>query len=165
MWIRKSQETKNNLIQWRKKSQRLLYSILPKHIAILLQSGVQPNCICEVVYTFPPLDIQLIVSHRLVASVGHRLVHLSDRFQNVDCSARSSTDHHTFERNYRNLRSNRWGIRRLQSRNQSRCQLHGRCWSQRSISHWIVGISNIQSKQDRLRLSLTWSIRFFSHRQ
>ncbi|CAF0866327.1 unnamed protein product [Adineta ricciae] len=43
----KLRESKSKLIEWRKRSERLLYSILPKHIALLLQSGVQPNFVCE----------------------------------------------------------------------------------------------------------------------
>ncbi|CAF0865964.1 unnamed protein product [Adineta steineri] len=47
LWSIKLQESKKKLIEWRKRSERLLYSILPKHIAIMLQSGVRPNSICE----------------------------------------------------------------------------------------------------------------------
>lgn len=74
MWLRKSQEAKNNLIQWRKKSQRLLYSILPKHIALLLQSGVQPNCICEVILWISIRHPVIFPMHPLVPSISDGLI-------------------------------------------------------------------------------------------
>lgn len=47
-WISKLQSTKVELQEWRRKSKRLLYSIMPRHIAQMLQEGVVANSICEV---------------------------------------------------------------------------------------------------------------------
>lgn len=47
-WISKLQSTKFELQEWRRKGKRLLYSMMPRHIAQMLQQGVLPNSICEV---------------------------------------------------------------------------------------------------------------------
>lgn len=47
-WISKLQSTKIELQEWRRKGKRLLYSMMPRHIAQMLQQGVLPNSICEV---------------------------------------------------------------------------------------------------------------------
>ena len=47
-WISKLQSTKLELQEWRRKGKRLLYSMMPRHIAQMLQQGVLPNSICEV---------------------------------------------------------------------------------------------------------------------
>ncbi|CAF1365557.1 unnamed protein product, partial [Didymodactylos carnosus] len=46
-WITKLQSSKTELQEFRRKSKRLLYSIMPRHIAHMLQEGIQPNSICE----------------------------------------------------------------------------------------------------------------------
>lgn len=47
-WINKLQKSKLELQEWRRKGKRLLYSMMPRHIAKLLQQGVLANSICEV---------------------------------------------------------------------------------------------------------------------
>lgn len=47
-WITKLQTSKLELQDWRRKSKRLLYSLMPRHIAHMLQDGVLANSICEV---------------------------------------------------------------------------------------------------------------------
>ena len=47
-WITKLQCSKLELQEWRRKGKRLLYSMMPRHIAQLLQEGVLANSICEV---------------------------------------------------------------------------------------------------------------------
>ena len=47
-WITKLQSSKRELQEWRRKGKRLLYSMMPKHIAQMLQEGVLANSICEV---------------------------------------------------------------------------------------------------------------------
>ncbi len=47
-WISKLQSTKVELQEWRRKGKRLLYSMMPRHIAQMLQQGVVANSICEV---------------------------------------------------------------------------------------------------------------------
>lgn len=47
-WITKLQTSKLELQEWRRKGKRLLYSMMPRHIAQLLQEGVLANSICEV---------------------------------------------------------------------------------------------------------------------
>jgi guanylate cyclase len=47
-WITKLQHSKLELQEWRRKGRRLLYSIMPRHIAQMLQEGVLANSICEV---------------------------------------------------------------------------------------------------------------------
>ncbi len=49
-WISKLQGTKVELQEWRRKGKRLLYSMMPRHIAQMLQQGVVANSICEVFY-------------------------------------------------------------------------------------------------------------------
>ncbi|CAF1037064.1 unnamed protein product [Adineta steineri] len=46
-WISKLQETKVELQEWRRKGKRLLYSMMPRHIAQMLQQGIVANSICE----------------------------------------------------------------------------------------------------------------------
>ncbi|CAF0856616.1 unnamed protein product [Rotaria sordida] len=46
-WITKLQSSKLELQEWRRKSKRLLYSIMPRHVAHMLQDGVVANSICE----------------------------------------------------------------------------------------------------------------------
>ncbi|CAF3725651.1 unnamed protein product [Adineta steineri] len=46
-WITKLQGSKHELVEWRRKGKRLLYNIMPRHIAEMLQEGVLPNSICE----------------------------------------------------------------------------------------------------------------------
>jgi len=48
-WITKLQGSKLELQEWRRKGRRLLYSLMPKHIAQMLQEGVLANSICEVI--------------------------------------------------------------------------------------------------------------------
>ncbi len=36
------------LQEWRRKGKRLLYSMMPRHIAQMLQQGILANSICEV---------------------------------------------------------------------------------------------------------------------
>jgi hypothetical protein len=48
-WITKLQGSKLELQEWRQKGRRLLYSLMPKHIAQMLQEGVLANSICEVI--------------------------------------------------------------------------------------------------------------------
>ena len=47
-WVTNLQHSKNELQEYRKKGKRLLYSMMPRHIAQMLQQGVLPNSICEV---------------------------------------------------------------------------------------------------------------------
>ena len=47
-WITKLQGSKHELMEWRRKGKRLLYNIMPRHIAQMLQEGVLANSICEV---------------------------------------------------------------------------------------------------------------------
>jgi len=47
-WITKLQSSKIELQEWRRKGKRLLYSMMPRHIAQMLQEGVLANSICEV---------------------------------------------------------------------------------------------------------------------
>ena len=47
-WITKLQSSKLELQEWRRRGKRLLYSMMPRHIAQLLQEGVLANSICEV---------------------------------------------------------------------------------------------------------------------
>jgi guanylate cyclase len=51
-WITKLQSSKLELQEWKRKGRRLLYSIMPRHIAQMLQEGVLANSICEVKVTF-----------------------------------------------------------------------------------------------------------------
>lgn len=37
-----------DLKEWRRKGKDLLYSIMPRHIAKMLEEGIVPNSICEV---------------------------------------------------------------------------------------------------------------------
>ncbi|CAF4649486.1 unnamed protein product, partial [Rotaria sp. Silwood2] len=46
-WISQLQATKVELQEWRRKGKRLLYSMMPRHIAQMLQQGVVANSICE----------------------------------------------------------------------------------------------------------------------
>ncbi|CAF1174863.1 unnamed protein product [Adineta ricciae] len=46
-WITKLQGSKHELMEWRRKGKRLLYNIMPRHIAQMLQEGVLANSICE----------------------------------------------------------------------------------------------------------------------
>ncbi|CAF0955453.1 unnamed protein product [Rotaria sordida] len=46
-WITQLQATKVELQEWRRKGKRLLYSMMPRHIAQMLQQGVVANSICE----------------------------------------------------------------------------------------------------------------------
>ncbi|UJR23271.1 hypothetical protein I4U23_026289 [Adineta vaga] len=46
-WITKLQGSKHELNEWRRKGKRLLYNIMPRHIAQMLQEGVLANSICE----------------------------------------------------------------------------------------------------------------------
>ncbi|CAF1629354.1 unnamed protein product, partial [Didymodactylos carnosus] len=46
-WIAELENSKIEYQEWRKKSRYLLYSMMPKHIALMLQEGIQPNSICE----------------------------------------------------------------------------------------------------------------------
>jgi hypothetical protein len=48
-WISKLQATKVELQEWRRKGKRLLYSMMPRHIAQMLQQGIVANSICEVI--------------------------------------------------------------------------------------------------------------------
>jgi guanylate cyclase len=48
-WIMKLQGSKLELQEWRRKGKRLLYSLMPRHIAQMLQQGVLANSICEVI--------------------------------------------------------------------------------------------------------------------
>ncbi|CAF1542375.1 unnamed protein product, partial [Adineta steineri] len=43
----KLQSSKLELQEWRSKGRRLLYSMMPRHIAQMLQEGVLANSICE----------------------------------------------------------------------------------------------------------------------
>jgi hypothetical protein len=47
-WTSKLKETKRDLNKWRAKSKGLLYSMLPRHVAKKIESGVKPNTICDV---------------------------------------------------------------------------------------------------------------------
>jgi hypothetical protein len=47
-WITKLQSSKHELQEWRRKGRRLLYNMMPRHIAQMLQEGVLANSICEV---------------------------------------------------------------------------------------------------------------------
>lgn len=47
-WITKLQSSKHELQEWRRKGKRLLYNMMPRHIAQMLQEGVLANSICEV---------------------------------------------------------------------------------------------------------------------
>jgi hypothetical protein len=47
-WITKLQSSKHELVEWRRKGKRLLYNMMPRHIAQMLQEGVLANSICEV---------------------------------------------------------------------------------------------------------------------
>jgi hypothetical protein len=47
-WVTKLQSSKLKLQEWRQKGRRLLYSMMPRHIAQMLQEGVIANSICEV---------------------------------------------------------------------------------------------------------------------
>ncbi|CAF3478037.1 unnamed protein product [Adineta steineri] len=46
-WVSKLQTSKLELKQWREKGRHLLYSLMPRHIGIMLQQGIVPNSICE----------------------------------------------------------------------------------------------------------------------
>ncbi|CAM2714541.1 unnamed protein product [Rotaria socialis] len=46
-WITRLQSSKSELQEWRRKGKRLLYSMMPRHIANMLQDGVLANSICE----------------------------------------------------------------------------------------------------------------------
>ncbi|CAF3352420.1 unnamed protein product [Rotaria sp. Silwood1] len=46
-WITKLQSSKLELQEWRRKGKRLLYSMMPRHVAHMLQDGVLANSICE----------------------------------------------------------------------------------------------------------------------
>ncbi|CAF0908758.1 unnamed protein product, partial [Didymodactylos carnosus] len=46
-WITKLQHSRVELQEWRRKGKRLLYSMIPRHIAQMLQEGVIANTICE----------------------------------------------------------------------------------------------------------------------
>ncbi|CAF2064681.1 unnamed protein product [Rotaria magnacalcarata] len=46
-WILQLQAIKIELQEWRRKGKRLLYSMMPRHIAQMLQQGVVANSICE----------------------------------------------------------------------------------------------------------------------
>ena len=47
-WITKLQNSKRELQEYRRKGRVLLYSMMPRHIALMLQDGVVANSICEV---------------------------------------------------------------------------------------------------------------------
>jgi hypothetical protein len=47
-WITRLQGSKHELQEWRRKGKRLLYNMMPRHIAQMLQEGVLANSICEV---------------------------------------------------------------------------------------------------------------------
>ncbi|CAF1002502.1 unnamed protein product [Rotaria sordida] len=46
-WIGKLKNSKRELQEWRRKGKRLLYNMMPRHVAQLLQDGVLANSICE----------------------------------------------------------------------------------------------------------------------
>ncbi|CAF2423788.1 unnamed protein product [Rotaria sp. Silwood2] len=46
-WIAKLKNSKRELQEWRRKGKRLLYNMMPRHVAQLLQDGVLANSICE----------------------------------------------------------------------------------------------------------------------
>ncbi|CAF0724480.1 unnamed protein product [Didymodactylos carnosus] len=46
-WITQLQHSKHELQGWRRESRRLLYSVMPRHIAQMLEQGVLANSICE----------------------------------------------------------------------------------------------------------------------
>ncbi|CAF3425569.1 unnamed protein product [Rotaria sp. Silwood1] len=46
-WIAKLKHSKRELQEWRRKGKRLLYNMMPRHVAQMLQDGVLANSICE----------------------------------------------------------------------------------------------------------------------
>ncbi|CAF3287078.1 unnamed protein product [Rotaria socialis] len=46
-WVAKLKGSKRELQEWRRKGKRLLYNMMPRHVAQLLQDGVLANSICE----------------------------------------------------------------------------------------------------------------------
>lgn len=46
-WTEKLEKNRTELKTWKKRSRKLLYSLLPARIAIQIENGVQPNTICE----------------------------------------------------------------------------------------------------------------------
>ncbi|CAF4456448.1 unnamed protein product, partial [Adineta steineri] len=48
VWMKKEPDLRHKLNVCHEKNQALLHSTMPKHITLLLQSGLQGNSICEV---------------------------------------------------------------------------------------------------------------------
>ncbi len=48
VWTTQLERTKNSLRAWRKKSRKLLHTMLPTRIACRIEAGAEPNSICEV---------------------------------------------------------------------------------------------------------------------
>ncbi|CAF0856685.1 unnamed protein product [Adineta ricciae] len=82
-WISKLQATKVELQEWRRKGKRLLYSMMPRHIAQMLQQGIVANSICEshklitvlfcytldfkdVIHKLPPNEIVQVVNQMVI---------------------------------------------------------------------------------------------------
>ncbi|CAF0806920.1 unnamed protein product [Adineta steineri] len=69
-WITKLQSSKLELQEWRSKGRRLLYSMMPRHIAQMLQEGVLANSICE--------------SHKLLTVLFAYSIDFKDVIQKLD---------------------------------------------------------------------------------
>lgn len=100
------------------------------------------------------------LSDHLVTSTGYGSLHLSDGFQISYGSTWSCSHHYAFERNHRNIRSDRRRLRCLQGRNKSWRKLYGRGRSQWSIPHRFQRNDNIHGKDTvpPLRSALLYSV-------
>lgn len=64
-WITKLQGSKHELQEYRRKGRRLLYNMMPRHIAQMLQEGVLANSICEVSSAIGFIEISLLFHSRI----------------------------------------------------------------------------------------------------
>jgi hypothetical protein len=74
-WISKLQATKVELQEWRRKGKRLLYSMMPRHIAQMLQEGVVANSICEVFIPKKNIYFIVLLFSRINKSLSYFVIH------------------------------------------------------------------------------------------
>lgn len=125
-WITKLQGSKHELVEWRRKGKRLLYNMMPRHIAQMLQEGVLANSICEVSGCAWLDDVMIARRDVVVSQAAHRSVRLLDRFQGRGAKARPAADRRVDQFDYQHVRPVLGELRCLQSGDQSRLVVHGR---------------------------------------
>lgn len=79
-WITKLQGSKRELQEWRRKGKRLLYSMMPRHIAQMLQDGVLANSICEVRFSSFIESMSFEISQRIFFTRNVRFEHFLSSF-------------------------------------------------------------------------------------